>query len=341
MNFGSEWKDWLGDMPEKDVFAVLDHYYAQGGNFIDTANGYQNGESEKVIGKWLKQKGCREEMVIATKFTAGLGDSKSIKINSQGNNLKSMRASVDRSLKSLGVDYIDILYVHWWTYDTSIEELMQGLHQLVVSGKVLYLAASDFPAWVLSACCTYAKENSLSPFVLYQGRWNLGMRDFELDIIPCCRYFGMGLAPWGVIGQGAWKTKAQREAGDPSRRAFMTSGELEASQQDEKISEALEKVAKELGPNVSIQTVALLYVMHKYPYHTFPIIGGRKLEHLKDNISALDHRLSDAQIQELEKVSPLHPVFPHAMIGVDPVISNPSRRGGVVRVAPRPVWEKQ
>lgn len=114
-------------------------------------------------------------------------------MNYTGNNVKSLRESVTESLTNLRTDYIDILYVHWWDFNTSIEEVMDGLHQLVLSGKVLYLGISDTPAWIVSEANRYAKEKGKSPFVIYQGQWNVMERSFERDIIPMARAHGMAL----------------------------------------------------------------------------------------------------------------------------------------------------
>lgn len=136
----------------------------------------------------------RDEMVIATKYTTGFKQADpnaKIKVNYQGNHQKSMRVSVEHSLKKLQTDYIDILFVHWWDYTTSIEEVMQGLATLVRQGKVLYLGVSDTPAWIVSAANEYAKAHALPQFVVYQGKYSLLERDLERDIIPLCRHYGM------------------------------------------------------------------------------------------------------------------------------------------------------
>lgn len=143
-------------MTKKEVFAVLDCYYSQGGNFIDTANNYQSGQSETYLGEWLSSPpSLRDQMVVATKYsfvqTAFLGyDGTTIHSNYGGNGTKSLRLSVEASLKKLQTTYIDILYVHWWDFTTSIPELMLSLNALVDQGKILYLGISDTPAWIVS-----------------------------------------------------------------------------------------------------------------------------------------------------------------------------------------------
>jgi aryl-alcohol dehydrogenase-like predicted oxidoreductase len=303
-----------------------------GGNFIDTANEYQNGESEAWIGEWMTQRdgGIRDQLVIATKYTAdcqleaaGPGF-KGRTANSGGNHRRSLHMSVRDSLHKLQTDYIDILYVHWWDYTTSIEEVMDSLHALVLQGKVLYLGVSDAPAWVVSAANTYAKAHGRTQFSVYSGRWNVAARDFERDILPMARSFGMALAPWGVLAHGKWQTRQaveQREKdGDTLRPLFGTSQTVS----EVEISEALAKVAAEHGIE-SVTRVALAYIFKKAAqfgiYSVFPVIGGRKTEHLKDNIAALDVHLTDEQVEYLESVRPFDIGFPAAFVGGDPNVT--------------------
>jgi aryl-alcohol dehydrogenase-like predicted oxidoreductase len=153
-----------------------------------------------------------------------------------------MRISVDRSLRKLQTDYIDLLYLHWWDFTTSVEEVMHGLNNLVTAGKVLYLGVSDTPAWIVVKANDYARANGLRPFSVYQGRWNAGFRDMEREIIPMCRDQGMAIAPWAPLGQGKFKSKAARESEEKgSGRA------AELSEHDIKVSDALEAVAKRKG----------------------------------------------------------------------------------------------
>lgn len=153
--------------------------------------------------------------------------------------MKSMALSVNASLKKLRADYIDLFYVHWWDFTTSVEEVMHGLNTLVTSGKVLYLGISDTPAWVVVKANAYARQHGLRPFSVYQGRWSANFREMEREIIPMCEDQGMAIAPWGPLGQGRLKTKKARDeqhTGAP-RGAQMSDVETQ-------VSEALEKVAE-------------------------------------------------------------------------------------------------
>ncbi|KAI0790743.1 Aldo/keto reductase [Abortiporus biennis] len=315
MNIGDKWNDLgMGAMDKENSFKLLDAYYESGGNFIDTANNYQDETSEEYIGEWAEKRGIRDQLIIATKYTSnykrGATDIPQ-KTNYNGNNTKSMHLSVEASLKKLRTDYIDILYLHWWDYSTSVEEVMNSLHNLVVSGKVLYLGISDTPAWIVAQANTYAKDHGKTPFVIYQGAWNILQRDFEREIIPMAKAFGMALAPWNVLGGGRIRTDAEeqrrRETGEKGRR---TAGpEWERTPSEVSLSHALEKVAKEIGAK-SITSVAIAYVMQKAPY-VFPIIGGRKIEHLQANLEALELRLEKSHIEYLESIIPFDKGFPY------------------------------
>ncbi|KAI8823179.1 NADP-dependent oxidoreductase domain-containing protein [Fimicolochytrium jonesii] len=308
MNFGTEWEGMLGKCDKFEAFKILDTFYDAGGNFIDTADNYQNGQSEQWIGEWMQKRNNREEMVIATKFTSPLTpqNKDGIWINHAGNSRKNLKIAVERSLKNLETDYIDLLYVHWWDYTTSVEEVMQSLNQLVLSGKVLYLGVSDTPAWIVSAANTYAKAHNLAPFVVYQGKWNVEERDLERDIIPMVKHFGMAIAPWSVLGAGRYKKdEAPAREGTPFFKKHDT--------HDAMVS-ALDSIAAEL--NATRMQVCIAYVIKKYPL-TFPILGGRKAEYLKDNIAALElvEKLTQAHVETLEKTGPIDLGFPHNFVG--------------------------
>ncbi|KAL6239259.1 NADP-dependent oxidoreductase domain-containing protein [Aspergillus navahoensis] len=268
----------------------------------------------------------RDRMVIATKFTTDYKSYEQGKGNAPnccGNHKRSLHMSVRDSLKKLQTDWIDILYVHWWDYTTSIEELMDSLQIMVEQGKVLYLGISDAPAWVVSAANTYARAHGKTPFSIYQGRWNVMLRDFERDIIPMALHFGMALAPWDVLGSGKFQTaKALEERRKAGERLRSMLGSSEQTADEARMSEALAKVAAEHGIE-SVTAVALAYVLQKVP-NVFPIVGGRKVEHLHDNIQALKIKLTPEQVAYLESVRPLELGFPHDMIGTDPRVSGVS-----------------
>ncbi|KAL3419599.1 aryl-alcohol dehydrogenase [Phlyctema vagabunda] len=318
MSIGDAWSEMMGSMDKEQSFKLLDAFVEAGGNFIDTANIYQDEQSEAWIGEWMDERGNRDRMVIATKYTApyktheaGHGNS----VNYTGNHKRSIHMSVRDSLKKLKTDWIDIFYLHWWDHTTSIEEIMDSLHILVEQGKVLYLGISDTPAWIVSAANYYAKSHGKTPFSVYQGQWNVMARDFEREILPMARHFGMALAPWNVLGGGKFQTRKaleERKKSGEGLRSLLAEGQ---SEDEIKVSEALAKVAEEHDIE-SVTAIALAYVLAKAP-NVFPIVGGRKVEHLKDNIKGLEIRLSEKQIEFLESVVPFEPGFPSSFVGPD------------------------
>ena len=199
---------------------------------------------------------------------------------------------------------------------------MDSLHILVEQGKVLYLGISDTPAWVVSAANTYARAHGKTPFSVYQGRWNVMLRDFERDIIPMARTYGMALAPWDVIGGGKFQSKKQIEERKSKGEGLRSLMGGDQTSQEEKISSALEKVAGEHG-DASLSAIALAYVMQK-TINVFPIIGGRKVEHLKDNIKALSIKLTPQQIEFLESQTNFDVGFPSNFVGASPAQSGVS-----------------
>ncbi|KAJ6072700.1 hypothetical protein N7467_010785 [Penicillium canescens] len=322
MSIGSAWSAAMGTMDKEASYKLLDAFTEAGGNFIDTANNYQNEESETWIGEWMAERDNRDQLVLATKYTGeykAYAKGKGKTVNHAGNHKRSLYMSVRDSLEKLRTDYIDILYVHWWDYTTSVEEIMDSLHALVQSGKVLYLGICNTPAWIVSEANTYARLTGKTQFSIYQGRWNVLSRDFEREIIPMARRFGMALAPWDAVGGGKFQTKAalaERAASGEGLRKMMGS---EQGEDQVRMSEALAQVASEHGIE-SVTAIALAYVLSKTP-NVFPLIGGRKVEHLHDNIKALSIRLTDAQIAFLEAVKPLDIGFPQNMLGEEPGVS--------------------
>ncbi|KAI0708698.1 Aldo/keto reductase [Earliella scabrosa] len=319
MSIGDKWeKLGMGAMNKESSFQLLDAFYEAGGNFIDTANNYQDESSEEFLGEWMEARGVRDQMVVATKYTTNFKRAASEikqKVHYTGNNLKAMHLSVEESLRKLRTNYIDILYVHWWDWDTSLEEVMNGLHNLVTSGKVLYLGISDTPAWIVAKANLYARLMGKTPFVIYQGAWSILQRDFEREILPMARAEGLALAPWNVLAAGRIRTdeeeERRRQTGENGRT--ISRPDWERTENERKLCKALEEVAQQVGAK-SIQAVAIAYVMQKTPY-VFPVIGCRKIEQLHANVEALDIALSPEQIKYLESVLPFDLGFPHAMVG--------------------------
>ncbi|KAI8712678.1 Aldo-ket-red domain-containing protein [Fusarium sp. LHS14.1] len=324
MNFGSVMNDSLGECTKETAFEILDYFYEQGGNFLDTASSYQGEESEKWLGEWLSKTVRRDEFVLATKYTGNFksrSEASRQQSNFGGNGSKSLHLSVEASLKKLQTTYIDLLYLYFWDMTTDIPEIMQSLNHLVSSGKALYLGISDTPAWIVVKCNEYARQHGLRQFSVYQGRWSAADRDFERDIIPMCLAEGTGLAPWGTLGRGLFKPKDQIKVGGRNMPSMNNGREV-------LVSEKLEEIADAKG--VPITSVALAYVLHKSPY-VFPILGGRKLDHIQGNIEALGLRLTSQEIEDIETAYPFDVGFPHNFLSGN---TNRGPRGpGDVRTA--------
>ena len=318
MSIGDTWSSFMGSMSKSQAFDLLDDYVKAGGNFLDTANVYQGGQSEEWIGEWMRMRGNRDQLVVATKFSfhyrAPTNANKTPANNNYwGNHKRSMFMSLRDSLAKLQTDYVDVLYVHWWDFTTSIEEVVDSLHMIVQQGKVMYLGISDTPAWVVAGANYYAKAHGKTPFSIYQGRWNVLLRDLEREILPMAVHFGMAVAAWDVLGSGKLLSPDQVAARKESGEVLRYGSEQSAAERD--MSAALFEVAKAHGSK-STTAVALAYVRAKAP-NVLPIIGGRKVEHLRENIGSLHIQLTAEEIQFLEKRKDFDIGFPASFVGQD------------------------
>ncbi|QIW96585.1 hypothetical protein AMS68_002103 [Peltaster fructicola] len=303
MSLGNKWP-FMGDLTKQQAFALLDAFYKAGGNFIDTANAYHDGQSEEWIGEWLQDK--RDDIILATKYSfhykAPTNEDKTpAKNNAWGNSKRSMITSLRDSLVKLNTDFVDIFYVHWWDFTCSIPEVMDALHLLVLQDKVLYLGISDTPAWVIAAANTYASDHGKTPFSIVQGKWNVADRDFERELLPMATHFGMAIAPWNVLGGGRFRTTES----DSPRTADQTEEEAAISKKLSKIADA---------HSTTIQSICIAYLRGKSSL-VIPLIGGRKVEHLEANIKALEVVLTAEEIAELE--GEFDPGFPANFTGQD------------------------
>jgi aryl-alcohol dehydrogenase-like predicted oxidoreductase len=303
MTFGTE----TGFGVDKDESRrVYDAFREAGGNFIDTANVYAAGTSEKYLSEFIASE--RERIVLATKFTGAM---RRRDVNAAGNSRKNMMESVSASLKRLGTDYIDLYWVHARDYLTPIEEVMRGLDDLVRQGKVLYVGVSDTPAWVVSQANTLAELRGWSPFVGLQIRYSLIDRTVERELLPMARQFDIAVTPWGIVGSGVLTGKynsPQKSDAKAQGRAQMR-GQL--SERSLAIAAEVMKVAQET--NASPSQVAIAWV-RQGPALIVPLVGARTLEQLKDNLGCLDLTLSPEQKARLDAVSAIEPGFPHDML---------------------------
>lgn len=293
MTFGEDW-GWGSN--EDQSRKVFDTYASRGGNFIDTADLYTNGTSEKFVGRFLE--GRRDQFVLATKysFNQRQGDP-----NAGGNHRKHLKEALDGSLKRLNTDYIDLYWVHVYDGVTPIEELMRALDDAVRAGKILYIGVSDFPAWKISQANTLALLKGWTPFVGLQIEYSLLERTVERDLIPMAQDLGLGVTPWSPLAGGVLTGKYNKPASgekrykedDPHLKKYLSDKNL-------RVAEEVVKISKDVGRSAA--QVALAWLISR-PGVTSTILGARTVKHLDDNLGALSLKLSDDAIRRLNDLS--------------------------------------
>jgi aryl-alcohol dehydrogenase-like predicted oxidoreductase len=295
MGFGTE-AGWGADKAAS--FAIMDAFANAGGNFIDTANMYKLGTSEKIIGEYLGNND-RDYFVVATKYS--LKDNFT-NPNASGNNRKNMMRSVEASLKKLNTGFIDILYLHIWDNLTPIDEVLRAMDDLIKQGKVNYAAISDTPAWVVATGNTMAELMGWSRFVALQVEYSLIARTPERELIPMAKHFGMTVTPWAPLGGGVLTGKYLR--GEQGR---IKPESKRRSEKSEEITSVVVAIADELG--VSPGNVALQWTMQQ-GFSSIPIVGATKLSQLEDNLKTLDVHLEAGHLQRLNDASIIELGFP-------------------------------
>lgn len=302
MTFGESWG--IGS-PPAEAFDVLTRYLARGGNFIDTANGYNAGHSEALLGEYFDSgpgKGRRDRVVIATKFMSNMfaGDP-----NGGGANRKSVLNACDESLRRLRTDHIDLYWAHFWDRLTPIDELMQTLDMLVQQGKVRYIGFSDHPAWVCVQAQSEATLRNWTPLVALQLEYSLLQRTVEAELMPMARAMGLGVTPWSPLRGGVLSGKYTR-AGRPAPGTVRVAADSKyLNEQTYLLIDAMEAVAKDVGATVA--QVALRWVQDR-PGVASTIIGARSVKQLDDNLAALDVVLRPEHVARLDELT--KPVLP-------------------------------
>lgn len=295
MTFGDVW-GW-GSKAE-DAKRIMDYYIDNGGNFIDTANIYTKGQSEQIIGEHIgRHSSKRERMVLATKFFCSMHPKDP---NAGGAGYKAIMSQCEESLRRLKTDYIDLYWLHCFDKYTPIEETMRALDCLVTSGKVRYIGFSDVPAWAVTKAQMIAKFKSLVPLTAIQVEYSLLERTIEGELVPASLDLGLGIVPWSPLKSGILTGKYTRENRkdiDPDRGAFVTSA---LNDQTYDVIDELIKIAKDL--NTTPAKVALAWAQNR-PGISSTIIGARTMQQLTENLSALDLKLTDANMQKLNNLS--------------------------------------
>lgn len=303
MTFGQDW-GWGSDVESST--RILDAYIGRGGNFIDTANIYTKGHSEKIIGDHIgRVPAKRDRLVIATKFMGNLytGDP-----NGGGASRKSIASACEQSLRRLQTHYIDLYWMHVFDPYTPIEETMRTLDDLVRAGKVRYIGFSDVPAWVAAQAQTIAEFRGWSPLVALQIEYSLVQRTVEGELIPMARQMGMGVTPWSPLKGGILSGKYTRDnvqAVQPDR------GDWVKSFLDERVFSILDAVHRVAAQTGSKPAQIALAWLNKKPGVTSPIIGARTPQQLDENLACLTVELFDAHMTELDEASRPTLDFPH------------------------------
>ena len=336
MTFGQDW-GWGAD--EAAARRLFDRYVDAGGNFIDTANIYTDGSAETLLGRFAAPR--RDRLVIASKFSLNPfpGDP-----NGGGNHRKNLIQSVEASLKRLGTDYLDLLYLHIWDGTTPVEEVMRGFDDLVRAGKIVYAGISDTPAWQVARMQTLAELRGWAPLVALQIEYSLAQRTVERELLPMADALGLSVLAWSPLAMGILTGKYSQadlqqarsegtctspSAGDGGRGAVAYSHAM-LDERTLSIGEQVKAIAAEAG--YSPAQIALAWLLQR-PGAPIPIIGARTPEQLQDNLGAMAVKLTPAQLQRLDTISAVALGFPHDFI--DGPIPRQLISGGT-RLQPRP-----
>lgn len=289
------------DPGHKEYARIVEKYAEAGGNVIDTAVNYQQGESEEVLGEILGTQ--RDQFVLSTKYTLSRHGTDP---NAAGNHRKNLRLSLDTSLRRLRTDYIDVYWVHIWDPNTPLQETMRALDDAVRAGKVLHIGISDSPAWVVAQANTLAEWHGWTPFSAIQVPYNLLNRDIERELLPMADANGLSVAAWGPLANGMLSGKYTRPGGAapgvPSRLSAKDVGARERA-----VLQAVDQVAAETGATAS--QVAIAWTMARSAA-VHPLIGVRTAEQLTDNLGALKVELSAQQVAVLEAATDFRRGFP-------------------------------
>jgi len=273
-------------------------------NFFDTANVYSGGESEAVVGRFLRANTRREAVVIATKVQ-GIMRSEP---NGQGLSSKAIFYELDQSLRRLETDYIDLYQIHRWDYETPIEETLEALHDLVKSGKVRYIGASSMYAWQFAKALYLADRHGWTRFVSMQNHLNLLYREEEREMLGLCQSEGIGVIPWSPLARGrlarSWQSEASKRA---ETDRFGNAMYAKTEEADRKVVDRLGQLSEQRG--IPRAQLALAWLLAK-PVIAAPIVGATKPHHLPDAAAALSVRLLPEEIASIEE-----PYIPHPVLG--------------------------
>lgn len=306
MTFGEDW-GWGASKDESRK--IFDAFSQAGGNFIDTANCYTNGTSEKFLGEFVASE--RDKYVLATKYTQStrMGE-----VNACGNHRKNLVRSLEDSLTRLATDRIDLYWVHMWDFMTPVEEVMRALDDMVRAGKILYAGISDTPAWIISQANTLAALRGWTPFVGLQIEYSLMERTPERELLPMARAFDIAVTAWSPLGSGVLTGKYGKNSGknpaEPKRLATGL-GDFRGVLNDRNflIAEEVGKIAARIGRAPS--QMALNWLRAQKNGVMIPILGARTAQQMKENLGCLDFELEEKDLASLNEASRIDAGFPH------------------------------
>ena len=303
MSFGEAWG--IG-ADRKESHQIINHFSEAGGNFIDTANKYNDGETEEIVGEFVAPD--RDRWVISAKYTLSSANGDP---NAAGNSRKHMIRSIEDSLRRLKTDYIDLFSVHTWDFATPIEEVMQGLNDLVRAGKILYIGITDTPAWIVSQANTLAKSQGWATFIGLQVQYNLTERSIERDLLPMADAFDLGVTAWSPMAGGilTGKYAKGKEGNLDSKRIEQNKGRL--TERNLRIATEVDTIAAEIGKSSS--QVALNWVRQQ-DNRIIPVVGSRKVTQLMDILGCLGFSLNNEQMNRLNEISRLELGYPHDFV---------------------------
>lgn len=311
MTFGTD--GWGAD--EAGSRAIFDQYREAGGNFIDTADIYSGGESERLIGRFIADSSSRDEVVLSTKFAFNASANPTSEVhlaggnpNAGGGGAKNIHRALDASLKRLGTDYIDLYWMHIWDQITPIEEIVQTLGDLVRAGKIRYYGLSDMPAWVAMKAATIATERRIPGPIAMQLEYSLVARDVEGEHFPAAREAGMAVVPWSPLAGGLLSGKYRRDdrAGKGRLSGANPLGDTKFTDRNWAIVDALEEVAAEMGRPMA--EVALAWTLVNDSVGS-TLVGVSKASQLASNIAATELRIEGPHLERLNEASAPVPGF--------------------------------
>ncbi|MEE8348197.1 MAG: aldo/keto reductase [Acidobacteriota bacterium] len=310
MTFGEE-RAAMGNTRD-ECRKIFDAFVGAGGNFIDTANKYMNGTSERWVGEFLGSD--REKLVVATKYTLTMDPDDP---NAHGNHRKNLVQSVEASLGRLNTDYLDILWVHAWDFMTSVDQVMRALDDLVRTGKVLYLGISNTPAWIVAQANTLAHLRGWTPFSALQVPYNLTERSVEREFLPMADSMDLAVTAYFSLAAGILTGKYNQEGNGPRRLGPGSPvGIFEVKQEKLDIAAEVIKIAQDI--NRTPAQVALNWVrQHRGRAVMIPIIGARTEAQIRDNLGCLDFELEAVHMDQLDQLSKIPPGYPHELLQSD------------------------